>query len=331
MLYPALRRYGLAAQKWLPVVEPAPLHEWLSRLRPNRAALFATQIAAGPAFLPPEACSIFETALPPRPVDAHQDEEFQCDIRQSGQRVPVVARMHPRVVGAIEIVDGARRLQAIAAVNRRSVTPISIAANILTLTDREAFVLAYVRQQERTDLSLFDRARSIADAHGQHFRHDTATLAQRLNIPSTEIKRLIRLGRIPSEIFAALGPTAELTGEHIEPLISRMRARGGRTAILNRARQIAIMREARTVSGYSPLAASGVIDDLCSQASSIRTAKVRIEVRTKKMDLVAQIETLADGRGLIHIQPHGNVSQDDRFEALHRAVGLLREAESRKT
>lgn len=303
------------------------LSEWLRSLKRRRAILFEKQIAAGPTALATDSCSVFDTGLPRRPEDARLDAELEDDIGRSGQRIPIIARPHPVTAGAFEIVDGARRVQAFIALNRRAQPSLLVAANVLNLTDQEAFVLKYSRQVDRADLSVLDRARALAEANARYFKHDTISLAQRLNVDVIEMKRLIGLGRLPPEIFAALVRTDELTIELIEPLIVRMRALARRTLILGRALQIADDQQERLSSGRQLLSTSAVIDDLCEAASTVRVTRDRLEVRTRKGELVARVEMEADGRGIVHILASGSVPQSERYEALHRAIDLMRDGE----
>ncbi|MCA0422187.1 MAG: plasmid partitioning protein RepB [Proteobacteria bacterium] len=126
-------------------------------------------------------------------------EAFLADLRDHGQKVPILVRPHPEAPGRYQIAYGHRRLAAAAALGR------PVQAQVRALTDAELVVAQGQENAQRRDLSFIEKA-FFAEALSQR-GFDRATLVAALAVQTAEITRLLAVARaIPPALARAIGP-----------------------------------------------------------------------------------------------------------------------------
>jgi ParB family chromosome partitioning protein len=120
-------------------------------------------------------------------------------IRESGQQVPVLVRVHPAAPGRWQAAYGHRRIRACAAAG------LPVKAIVRALSDDELAIAQGKENLERRDLSFIEKAYFAAglDAAG----HDRATIGQALGADKGDVSRFLALARaIPKDLAELIGP-----------------------------------------------------------------------------------------------------------------------------
>ena len=99
-------------------------------------------------------------------------EELAKDIVTRGQIQPVLVRKHPTGKGKYAIIAGATRAQAIAHINANKMMngagPLQVAAQVVEMSDLEAFAAGVAENMKRNDMSPVDHAHIIGVMMGEY-------------------------------------------------------------------------------------------------------------------------------------------------------------------
>lgn len=135
-----------------------------------------------------------------RPVD----EAFVQSFRDHGQMVTSMARPHPSIPGAFEIVYGHRRAEGL----RQAGQFATMRCEVRDLSNQEAEELGALENAQRRGLSWQQTCNLIEDYLGRHMDEDApARLAGALGLSTAQVKRRARLlaGLSPSWLDAIKG------------------------------------------------------------------------------------------------------------------------------
>jgi|GEM_PF-650649 len=234
----------------------AHLDERLSSLAPGGgAARCAVSIRPGD-------CTVWEGNLPKGAGPSIDNCRTLIDsiAKEGGNLVPVVIR--PRPQGSdrqFELLAGSRRRFSVDWLNRNGRPEIRLNALVVDLSDEEAFRLANIENQDRTDIAELDRARSYRHALEHFYGGVQSRMADALNLSNSHLSRLLALADLPDEIVDAFATTDELRVRHAEILAPLLRRAGQRALILEEAGRICAEQEQLCASDQKLITAATVL------------------------------------------------------------------------
>jgi ParB family chromosome partitioning protein len=133
------------------------------------------------------------------PTSDAQYRQLVESVRKDGQKIPILVRPHPDVVGRYQIAYGHRRWHAARELGLR------IRAIVQTLNDAELVVAQGKENSDRRNLSFIERALFAANLRAKGF--DRPTINAALAVQSAETSRLLAVAdAIPWTIVTAIGP-----------------------------------------------------------------------------------------------------------------------------
>jgi ParB family chromosome partitioning protein len=133
------------------------------------------------------------------PTSDAQYRQLVESVRKEGQKIPILVRPHPDIVGRYQIAYGHRRWHASRELGLR------IRAIVQTLNDAELVVAQGKENSDRRNLSFIERALFAANLRGKGF--DRPTINAALAVQSAETSRLLAVAdAIPWTIVTAIGP-----------------------------------------------------------------------------------------------------------------------------
>ncbi len=294
-------------------------HRWGPGVHRRHPRLHYKQRDAIVADLHPWLCVPFDGGLPPRPHNNGLAEE----IAVTGVQEPVMARPDPHHPGRFEIILGRRQLEAVRTLKLNDTHSLALRARVMPLTDEEAFTLAMSDMASRTDLKPIDVGRTLWAALVGLFNYNYLRMGRLLGMAQKEMRALIDLGRLPSEIIAAVGDPGVLTPALVEPLAFRMRTANRRAHVLARAADIADEQAERRRRRRKLRSATDVLDDLCEQIPASEARPSTIDVQTVEGKVIARVVVKGEGMGSIDLIRQKGVPSEDRHAALLRAVDIL--------
>ena len=186
--------------------------------------------------------------------------EIQSFLKH-GQLIPTLGRpVRGDPDFDVEIICGARRLFVARHIN----TPLLV--DLRELTDRQAIIAMEVENRQRSDISPYERGVSYIRwlQSGQFSSQED--LAKALDISSSVVSRLIKVGRLPAVILNAFPAPTEIC----ETWASRLT-----DALDNPSRRRATIREARRIGEASRPSSSDVYKRLLSASAEGRKPKAQ--------------------------------------------------------
>lgn len=133
---------------------------------------------------------------PRRQFDPTALDNLADSIRRHGLLQPIVVRSLGG--GRYELIAGERRLRAV-----RLVGEAHIRATLLTISDRDAALLAMAENLQREDLTFFEEAEGYRQLITQ-WKLTQQQLAERLGCQQSTIANKLRLLRLPAEVQQAI-------------------------------------------------------------------------------------------------------------------------------
>lgn len=173
----------------------------LKRLRSERDSA----LASGQMLVEIEPDRIRDALPRDRLATAFSDADFEAlklSIQKDGQLIPVAVRS--TADGTFEIAAGRRRLEACRQLG------IPVLARVQELDDGEMLQLQYEENEQRSDITSFERARWYQAVQGQ-FSLSTPELARRFKISQPMIVKYLKLARLPDEIIDELDDARDLS------------------------------------------------------------------------------------------------------------------------
>ena len=167
---------------------------------------------------------------PDRTRHAFEDEAFHAlrrSIAEHGQDQPILVRPHATEPGLYEIAYGRRRREACRELG------IKVKARVKPLTDDELLRAMVRENEEREQLSLYERAafvRRLGEGEGLSVRK----LAAMLGISPGYVSRLTRLPVLPPALEALIGDPRPLSVRVLEDLATALAGDGALDRILER-------------------------------------------------------------------------------------------------
>jgi ParB family transcriptional regulator, chromosome partitioning protein len=129
------------------------------------------------------------------------EESCKAEIEsfaKHGQLIPALGRQLPRDSShKIELICGARRLFVARHIN------VPLLVELREMSDREAIIAMDIENQQRTDISTYERGLSYARwLRSGHFRSQE-DIAHTLKVSASQVSRLLRFAQLPAVIIDA--------------------------------------------------------------------------------------------------------------------------------
>lgn len=196
---------------------------------------------------------------------ANCSELIECIAKEGGNRVPVIVRRVPGDNLYLELVAGARRHFAVSHLQRVDAN-IMILAQVMTLSDQEAFRIADIENKEREDVSAVERGRNYAWARDTLYDGKQCALAAALGRKEPWVSKYLRIAAIPDEVLAAFAAPTDLAAKPAYKLAQALDDEERRSEIIARAHELA--QEQADRKGVDPIAASTVLKRLLKRAGA---------------------------------------------------------------
>ncbi|MCB1970116.1 MAG: ParB/RepB/Spo0J family partition protein [Geminicoccaceae bacterium] len=153
-----------------------------------------------------------------RVPQAFADSAFDSlvqSIDENGQDQPIMVRPHPSREDCFEIAYGRRRREACRRLGRK------VRAVVRQLDDEELLRLMIRENEEREDLSLYERARFMR-ALGQAEHLSVRQMGKRMGLSPGYVSRLLRLPELPEPLIAIIGDPRPLSMRTLEALAAAL-------------------------------------------------------------------------------------------------------------
>jgi ParB family chromosome partitioning protein len=125
-------------------------------------------------------------------------EGLRQSIRDQGQQVPILVRLHPKAAGRYQVAFGHRRLRALKELG------LPVKAVVRDLSDEQLVIAQGQENNERRDLTYIEKAR-YADRLKTQFSREVASSA--LSVDKSDLTRMLSVvARIPTDVIEAVGP-----------------------------------------------------------------------------------------------------------------------------
>lgn len=273
-----------------------------------------------PVYVDPALCRPLISDFPPRDLNERTCADLIEAIRSMGQQDPVVLRLPPQEDGPLEVVCGSRRVWAVDWLKRNEDPDLLLKAKLVALTDEEAFRLSVAANSDRADLSPFTRGSVLARAFVRYYGYSYEKMAKALRMRQGELKALIALAMLPSEILAAVVDTSKLTTALVAPLQYRLNNVKRRTSILVRAAELAAEQQERLRHGKPLIELRAIIHDLCGQPPIGGRRENQIDYRASSGELVARVISGDRSSGQMIVRSPAGIPKEERTALLHQAL-----------
>lgn len=163
--------------------------------RSRRASEIERKLSEGQAVVELDTASI-----DPSFVQDRMDEDIDgllASIREQGQQVPILVRLHPDRPGRYQVAFGHRRLRALAMLG------VPVKAIVRDLTDEQLVIAQGQENNERKDLSFIERARFAARLREQFSRE---VIISSMSIDKGNLSKMLSIiDSIPEAAIVAIG------------------------------------------------------------------------------------------------------------------------------
>ncbi len=143
--------------------------------------------------------------------------ELADSIRVKGLVQPLVARKHPKVAGAYEIVAGERRWRASQKAGLHQVPVI-----VRELDDQDVLELAIIENVQRSDLNAIEEAGGYNELM-QRFSYSQEQLSEIIGKSRSHVANTLRLLRLPESVQNMV-QSGELSAGHARTLVGHKNA-----------------------------------------------------------------------------------------------------------
>ncbi len=144
-------------------------------------------------------------------------QELADSIRVKGLVQPLVARKHPKVAGAYEIVAGERRWRASQKAGLHQVPVI-----VRELDDQDVLELAIIENVQRSDLNAIEEAGGYNELM-QRFSYSQEQLSEIIGKSRSHVANTLRLLRLPESVQNMV-QSGELSAGHARTLVGHKNA-----------------------------------------------------------------------------------------------------------
>jgi ParB family chromosome partitioning protein len=125
-------------------------------------------------------------------------EALKASIRERGQEVPILVRVHPEVPGRYQSAYGHRRVRAATELG------VAVKAFVRKLSNEDLVVAQGLENSAREDLSFIERAVFAAKLENAGFQRSVIQTA--LSVDRAEVSKLVSVARaIPTDLVHAVG------------------------------------------------------------------------------------------------------------------------------
>lgn len=248
--------------------------------------------------------------------EANCSDLIESIAEEGGNRVPVIVRRLPGDNLYFELVAGTRRHFAVSHLLRFHPN-LLLLAQVMTLSDEEAFRIADVENKARDDVSAVERGRNYVWARDSLYDGKQCALAAAIGRKEPWVSKYLRIASIPDEVLAAFAAPTDLAAKPAYKLAQALDDEELRPSIIARAQELA--REQAERKGGDPLAAIKVLKRLLNGANPQQTEPLAAWLA--KSGLPALTVQKQDRHGLsmlVHKNTDANV--DELVESFREAL-----------
>lgn len=328
MLAPFRKVIAMSGRQTLPADEAEARHDAdLDALQRRLASQNPPEPVADIVMLRPADCPQHMPAAEHYPLpDAASCQDLIDEIAaDGGNREPVLVRAHSNPAGPrFTLLVGARRHFAVDWLNHNGRPELRLRAQVVAISDEEAFRMGEQRNRARNDISELARARAYRDALNLFYDGVQSHMASALGASSSHLSRLLALADMPEQIISAFGRLEDLKVRHAEILAPLLRREPSRHQIIDEAGQIDREQQSLSASGLPLLPAALVLSRL--KAAGGRDAQASIaaaSIRHNGLD-VGSIWQNADGALQLGATLPAGVSTEDVMQAVEEGLRALR-------
>jgi len=197
--------------------------------------------------------------------EANCSELIDSIATEGENRVPVIVRPIPGDNLYFELVAGTRRHFAVSHL-QRSCPDILLVAQVMLLSDQEAFRIADAENGKRADVSVVERARNYVWALDNLYDGKKAKLANALGHEPPWLSKFLLIAAIPDEVLQAFTSPTDLAAKPAYRLARALDDEERRPDIIARAQELA--REQAERKPVNPMTAAVVMKRLLCGATS---------------------------------------------------------------
>lgn len=191
-------------------------------------------------------------------------ELIESIAKDGGNLVPVIVRRIPGDNLYFELIAGMRRHFAVDHLQRFH-PDLLLLAQVVTLSDEDAFRIADIENKDRNDVSAVERGRNYAWARDTLYNGKQCALAAALGRKAPWVSRYLRIAAIPDEVLQAFASPTDLAAKPAYKLAQALDDVDCRPGIIARAQELA--REQDERKGDKAMSGTKVLKRLLNDAS----------------------------------------------------------------
>jgi len=180
-------------------------------------------------------------------------------LEQGRQEFAAVVRLSNDPNYEFEVICGARRHWAVSYLIRNGHPDFLFQIDVRQLNDEKAFMLGHIENNERKDISDYERAEDFLYALDNYYKTQKE-MASALGEKEAWLSRYLDLGRLPTEIVSAFSSPHHILPGHAKILKPFLKNAESKKELFAQAKKI--------VNAGSSLAAADVVKELLSNQGS---------------------------------------------------------------
>lgn len=189
---------------------------------------------------------------------------------EGGQKIPaMVRRVHDNEIYDYEVIAGSRRHFAISWLRANGHPGLLFTAIVCSMTDEEAFRMTELENRVRKDVTDLERAKGYAKGLAGYY-DDQIQMAAALGISRAWLSKHLTVAAMPEAIFAAFGSESDIQVKPVYPVAQRWRLPENRSALVEKAVELAGEQRRRSQAGQQPLPSKQVVKALLSVTEEVR-------------------------------------------------------------
>jgi ParB family chromosome partitioning protein len=161
-------------------------------------------------------------------------------VSAGGQKVPALVRV---IKGDAdhdyEVIVGTRRHYAVQWLRSNGYPDVHFLAQVVNMSDEEAFRIADLENRARSDVSDLERAGNYAQALSLYYNNHLTDMATLLGVSKGWLSKMIRAASVPKDIIAAFASPSDIRVKACYTLIQALDDESRRSGIITNAHQIA--------------------------------------------------------------------------------------------
>jgi ParB family chromosome partitioning protein len=268
------------------------------------------------------------TCHPRYPAQSRLVPSLYTSIKTHSQITPAIVRPIPANPDSpdspqhYEIICGHRRYAAILHLNSQGHN-VPFVANILDITDEQAFRVADIDNRERSDISDYQRAVTYAEALATHYDNNQTAMAKSLNLGTATVSRYLALAGLPEPILKAFYDQDAIRISDAATLAPLLRSPETAGRVLAKAKSLASKQGIRRINSQKRLAADTILRQLKETAETAAPTTARHAIRNPAGILIVSGHHTKTGRLALTLTSNPNVALHEKLTAAAQLITTL--------